>query len=62
MRAVITVLQTAAGTLPAAPPIDGWVWSYAVPAALLAVAAGSTWMLYRRFSRLEDHEDRGGHE
>jgi hypothetical protein len=62
MRTVIAVWQAAAGALPAEPPIDGWVWSYAVPAALLAVAAGSTWMLYRRFSRLEDGDGQGGHE
>jgi hypothetical protein len=55
MRLVLSVMmQAASERLPAEPPIDGWVWSYAVPAALLAVAAGSTWLLYLRFSRTED--------
>lgn len=52
MTAMLSALmQASQAPLPAQPPIGGWVWSYLVPAALLAVAAVSTWLLYRRFSR-----------
>lgn len=51
---VVALVQRAQEGLPAEPPIDGWVWSYLVPALLLAVASVSTWLLYRRFSRTED--------
>ena len=55
MNAVLlAVAQRTQEGLPAEPPIDGWVWSYLVPALLLAVASVSTWLLYRRFSRVED--------
>jgi len=37
--------------LPADPPIGGPLWSLAVPALLLLVAAAATWLLYRHFAR-----------
>ncbi|MBI4499592.1 MAG: hypothetical protein HY700_00370 [Gemmatimonadetes bacterium] len=41
--------------LPVASPIAAGVfWSYLVPAALLVVSVGSTWWLYRRFSKEND--------
>ena len=36
--------------LPADPPFDGPMWSYAVPAILFAIAAGATVLLYRHFA------------
>lgn len=45
---------TAVAPLPAEPPIGGPLWSYVVPAALLAVAAFGTFMLYRHFARREE--------
>ena len=60
MNAVISVVvQQRLEGLPAQPPIDGWVWSYLVPALLLAVASVSTWLLYRRFSRDEGSDKVG---
>ena len=47
------LLQVAAEPLPATPPIDGPIWTYVVPAALLLVASAGTWLLYRRFSSEE---------
>lgn len=37
--------------IPAVSPLSGPFWSLVVPALLFAVALGSTWLLYRRFSR-----------
>lgn len=37
--------------LPAEPPIGGPFWSVVVPALLLVVSFGATFLLYRRFSR-----------
>jgi hypothetical protein len=42
--------------LPVNPPIGGPFWSIVVPAALLALSIGATWLLYRSFSRREDRE------
>lgn len=53
MGFVAGLLQRTQDALPAQPPIDGWIWSYLVPALLLAVASVSTWLLYRRFSRTD---------
>lgn len=39
------------GPLPAVSPLRGWVWTWAVPIALFALAAVATWLLYRHFSR-----------
>lgn len=40
--------------LPAETPIGGPLWSYVVPALLLAVAAFGTIMLYRHFAGPEE--------
>ena len=45
---LVALLQTA---IPATSPLEGPFWSVVVPAALLAVAAGATWALYRKFER-----------
>ena len=37
--------------LPVGPPLGGFFWTWVVPAALFAVAAVATVLLYRRFSR-----------
>jgi len=34
-----------------APPIDGWFWSWVVPALLLVLTTVATWLLYRHFVR-----------
>ncbi len=39
--------------LPAESPIGGPIWSYVVPAALLAAASLATLMLYRHFTKQE---------
>jgi hypothetical protein len=54
----VPLIQAAAERLPATPPIAGPVWTYLVPALLLAVASAGTWLLYRRFSSEEG--DSGG--
>jgi hypothetical protein len=43
-------VQVAEMPIPAEPPIGGPIWAWVVPALLLLVAFGSTWLLYRRFS------------
>ncbi|UCC74998.1 MAG: hypothetical protein JSV86_10730 [Gemmatimonadota bacterium] len=40
--------------LPAETPIGGPLWSYLVPALLLAVAAFGTFILYRHFAEREE--------
>ncbi len=37
--------------LAAEPVLQGFVWSWVVPAALFMVSFVATWMLYRHFSR-----------
>ncbi len=44
------------GTIPASPPIGGPFWTIVVPAALLVLSIGATWLLYRSFSGGEDRE------
>jgi hypothetical protein len=41
-------------SLPAQSPIGGPLWSYVIPALLLAVASFGTLMLYRHFARQDD--------
>lgn len=36
--------------LPAEPPIGGPLWTLAIPALLLVLATGLTFLLYRRFA------------
>jgi len=36
--------------IPASPPIGGPLWSWVVPALLLAFASAATWLLYRHFA------------
>ena len=43
-------------SLPAEPPLAGFVWSYVVPAALLLVAFLGTFLLYRKFAAEEDQD------
>jgi hypothetical protein len=43
--------SSAVAPLPAETPIGGPLWSYVVPALLLAVAAFGTLMLYRHFAK-----------
>lgn len=40
--------------LPAETPIGGPLWSYVIPAVLLAIAALGTFMLYRHFAGREE--------
>ena len=40
--------------LPAEAPIAGPLWSFVIPALLLAIAAFGTFMLYHHFARRED--------
>lgn len=51
------MVQAAATPIPAEPPIGGPIWTWVVPALLLLVASGSTWLLYRRFSSKESDGD-----
>ena len=37
--------------LPATSPLSGFFWTWVVPAALFALAAVATWLLYRHFAR-----------
>ena len=39
--------------LPAEPPIGGFVWTVVIPAILLLGSFLGTYLLYRRFSRVE---------
>lgn len=50
-------IQAVANALPAEAPIGGVMWSVVVPALLLAIASGGTYLLYRRFAA-EDTRDR----
>lgn len=34
----------------ASPLSEGLLWSWVVPAAVFALAAGATWLLYRHFA------------
>jgi hypothetical protein len=54
--AVFTVLIQSGDVapLPAQSPIGGPLWSYVIPALLLAVAGLGTFMLYRHFARQDD--------
>lgn len=36
--------------LPASPPISGPLWTLVIPALLLVLATGLTFLLYRRFA------------
>jgi hypothetical protein len=48
-------LQAAAvAPLPAETPIGGPLWSHVIPAALLAIAAFGTFLLYRHFASREE--------
>ncbi|UCC84303.1 MAG: hypothetical protein JSW46_05070 [Gemmatimonadota bacterium] len=40
--------------LPAEAPIGGPLWSYVIPALLLAIATFGTFLLYRHFATRED--------
>jgi hypothetical protein len=53
--ALITALTQSreVAPLPAETPIGGPLWSYVIPAALLAIAALGTFMLYRHFAARE---------
>ncbi len=44
----------AVAPLPAETPIGGPLWSYVIPAALLAIAAFGTFLLYRHFASREE--------
>ena len=57
MIPVSLAVQAAATPIPAEPPIGGPIWAWVVPALLLLVAFGSTWLLYRRFSSKESDGD-----
>jgi hypothetical protein len=55
VAALIIVSQSGdVAPLPAESPIGGPLWSYIVPALLLAVASLGTLMLYRHFARQTD--------
>jgi hypothetical protein len=55
VAALIIVSQSGGvAPLPAESPIGGPLWSYVVPALLLAVASLGTLMLYRHFARQTD--------
>ena len=47
---VATITQAGPDPLPAEPPFGGVMWSFVVPAILLAIAVGATVLLYRRFA------------
>ncbi|MGD2217199.1 MAG: hypothetical protein PVJ64_10590 [Gemmatimonadales bacterium] len=49
-----SVQAGAVAPLAAETPIGGPLWSFVVPALLLAVAAFGTFMLYRHFARREE--------
>lgn len=36
--------------IPASAPIEGFFWTWIVPAILFAIAFAATWALYRHFS------------
>lgn len=57
MIAASVALQAVLQPIPAEPPIGGPIWAWVVPALLLLVAFGSTWLLYRRFSSEESDGD-----
>jgi len=45
--------REAMAPLPAEPPIGGMVWTVVIPAVLLLGSFLGTYLLYRRFSRVE---------
>jgi hypothetical protein len=55
-RTFLVPWQTGEGMapLPADPPIGGFLWTVAVPAALLIGPFVATYLLYRRFADEED--------
>jgi hypothetical protein len=58
MSGALHSIQVAeAQALPVEAPIGGPLWSVVVPAVLLLVAFGGTFLLYRRFAR-EARKDR----
>ena len=54
---MLWIQATEAVPLPAEAPISGPMWSVVLPAALLLIASGGTFLLYRRFAA-EDEGDR----
>jgi hypothetical protein len=44
---------SALAPLPAAPPIGGAIWTVVIPAALFLGAFLGTYLLYKRFSKVE---------
>ena len=51
------IQATEVAPLPVEAPISGPMWSVVLPAVLLLIASGGTFLLYRRFAA-EDEGDR----
>jgi len=55
---VASLVQSAqVAPLPAESPIGGPLWSYVVPAALLATATLATLLLYRHFAKQQGPDE-----